>query len=525
MPIRMTDDDDANSGYSGNQEDKIGGGGNGGGGGFPGGALIGMLLPLLMRNPKLLIPAIIIGGLFFFFKGGCSGGGTDNKVIVNPNKSSYGTGATLDSKVYDSTDVYASLSPDEQSLLPERVSLERFAPSPGDQGQQGSCVGWGSAYCAQTILQSVSLQQNPEQIKFSPAFAYNQIGLEGCQGTYIDRAMDLMTERGGVPFNKFPYDENSCSKQPDNYVLKEAEVFKIKGANRLSISGEDYTCDVNAMRENLAHNAPVVIGMMVGGTFMQEMEGKEAWIPTNSDYNQSGFGGHCMCVIGYDDYKFENDGGFLIQNSWGPRWGKNGRAWVSYKDFVQFANEAYGVYPLPDKANETRLSCAIGLVDKDTKQMYPLVSKGNNLYAVNGSMKIGAKFKVQLKNNIECYVYVFGKEVDNSSYVLFPYTPKHSAYCGITGTRVFPRDKSMTPDDKGNKDYIAVVVSKKALDFKTLNEKFNSNKTADFQQRINEVLANDIITNVQFKNDTRINFVADTKDKSIIPFIIEIQKQ
>jgi hypothetical protein len=57
--------------------------------------------------------------------------------------------------------------------------------------------------------------------------------------------------------------------------LKEASQFKMKGANRLSISGDDYTVDVNAIRENLAHNAPVVIGMSVGGTFMQDMEGKD----------------------------------------------------------------------------------------------------------------------------------------------------------------------------------------------------------------------------------------------------------
>ncbi len=518
MPIRMSDDDDASGGYSGNQDGKRGGDGGGGGMGGIGGGLISMLLPLLMRNPKLLIPVLLIGGAFFAYRS-CSSGGASHS---QEQRASYGTGATLDPKVYDSTEVYAALSPDE--LLPERVSLEQFAPNPGDQGQQGSCVGWGSTYCARTVLEAVATKQDPNQLKFSPAFTYNQIGLEGCQGTYIDRAMDLLTQTGGVPYNKFPYDENTCSKQPDNFVLKEASQFKMKGANRLSVSGDDYTCDVNAIRENLAHNAPVVIGMSVGGSFMQDMEGKEVWIPTNSDYNKSGFGGHCMCIIGYDDYKFNDDGAFLIQNSWGPKWGKNGRAWVSYKDFVTFGNEAYGVYPMPDKANETRLSCAIGLIDKDTKQMYPLVNKGNNVYAVNGTMKIGAKFKVQLKNNLECYVYVFGKEVDNSSYVLFPYTPKHSAYCGITGTRVFPRDKSMTPDDKGNKDYIAVIVSKTALDFKALNEKFNANKTADFQQRINQVLANDIITNVQFNNDTRINFIADTKEKSVVPFIIEIQK-
>lgn len=510
----MTDDDDANSGWDGNQGSNPGR--RGGGGGFSGGNLIGFLLPLLFRNPKLLIVVIIIGGAFYLFKGGCSSG-TDRE-----QRASYGMGATLDNKVYDSTDVYAALSPDEQ--LPESVSLERFAPNSGDQGQQGSCVGWGSTYAARTILEAVATGQNPDQIKFSPAFTYNQIGLEDCQGTYIDRAMDLLTQTGSVAYNKFPYDENSCSKQPDNYVLKEASQFRMKGAQRLSISGDDYTVDVNAMRENLAHNAPVVIGMSVGGSFMQEMEGKEYWQPRESDYTKSGFGGHCMCVIGYDDFKFQDDGAFLIQNSWGPKWGKNGRAWVSYKDFVYFTNEAYGVYPMPDKADQTRLSCAIALIDKENKQPIPLVNKGNNVYSTVSPIKIGSKFKVQLKNNIECYVYVFGKETDNGSYVLFPYTPKHSAYCGITGTRVFPRDKSMTPDNIGIKDYIAVLVSKEPLDFKTLNEKFNADKTKDYQQRINEIMQNDIVKDVEFNIDSKINFVADTKEKNVVPIIIEITK-
>lgn len=513
MPIRMTDDDDANSGWDGNQGSNPGRGGKGG---FPGGNLIGFLLPLLFRNPKLLVVVIVIGGAFYLFKGGCSGE-TDKE-----SRSSYGTGATLDPKVYDSTEVYAALSPDEQ--LPENVSLERFAPNPGDQGQQGSCVGWGSTYAARTILEAVATGKDPNQIKFSPAFTYNQIGLKDCQGTYIDRAMDLLTQTGSIAYNKFPYDENSCSKQPDNYVLKEASQFRMKGAQRLSMSGDDYTVDVNAIRENLAHNAPVVIGMSVGGSFMQEMEGKEFWQPRDSDYDKSGFGGHCMCVIGYDDYKFQDDGAFLIQNSWGPKWGKNGRAWVSYKDFTYFTNEAYGVYPMPDKANQTRLNCAISLIDKDTKQTIPLSNKGNNVYSTTSPIKIGSKFKVQLKNNIECYVYVFGKETDNGSYVLFPYTPKHSAYCGITGTRVFPRDKSMTPDNIGTKDYIAVLVSKEPLDFKTLNEKFNADKKKDYQQRINEIMQNDIAKDIEFNIDSKINFVAETKEKHVVPIIIEITK-
>ncbi len=514
MPIRMTDDDDSNEGYSGNQEGK---GSSGGGSGGGGGNIIMMILPFLFRYPKLIIPVIIIAGAFYFFKGGCSGGGTSQE-----SRASYGKGATLDPKVYDSAQVYAALSPDEQ--LPEKVSLERFAPIAQDQGQQGSCVGWGSTYAARTILESVVTGQNPDKIAFSPAYTYNQIGLEDCQGTYINKAMDLLTNNGSVPYNDFPYDENSCAKQPDGYIKKDAARFKMKGANRLSISGDDYTIDVNAIRENLAHNAPVVIGMSVGGTFMQEMEGKEVWIPSNSDYDQNGFGGHCMCIIGYDDRFFEKDGAFLIQNSWGPKWGRKGRAWVSYKDVVNFATEAYGIFPMPDQKDQTKLNCSLALVEKGTKNYIPLSYKGNNTYSTMGKVAIGTKFKVEVTNNIECYVYIFGKETDNGSYVLFPYTPKHSAYCGITGTRVFPRDKSMTPDNVGTKDYICVLVSKEALDFKTLNEKFNANKAKDYQQRINEIIADKAIADVKFNVTDRINFTADVTNKTIVPLIIEVNK-
>jgi C1A family cysteine protease len=41
--------------------------------------------------------------------------------------------------------------------------------------------------------------------------------------------------------------------------------------------------------------------MMVGGSFMQDMAGQKIWQPTQYDYDMEGFGGHCMCIIGYDD--------------------------------------------------------------------------------------------------------------------------------------------------------------------------------------------------------------------------------
>ncbi|MEZ4982175.1 MAG: hypothetical protein R2769_11440 [Saprospiraceae bacterium] len=70
----------------------------------------------------------------------------------------------------------------------------------------------------------------------------------------------------------------------------------IKGYNRLMISASDYRPDIQAMKQNLAQGAPVVIGMMVGGTFMQNMMGKKVWNPTQRDYSGYGFSGHASCV-------------------------------------------------------------------------------------------------------------------------------------------------------------------------------------------------------------------------------------
>lgn len=198
---------------------------------------------------------------------------------------------------------------------------------------------------------------------------------------------------------------------------------------------------------------------------------------------------------------------------------------MSYKDVVYFASEAYGIDPMPSTVNETKLQCTVAMIDRESGQEIALKNKGQNVFAVASPMKIGQKFKMKLTNNIECYVYIFGKESDNGSYVLFPYTAKHSAYCGITGTRLFPRDYNMEPDKIGNKDYFAVLISKKRLDYKALNEQLNSDKNTDFAQRILNLVAADKVEDVNFNLSNSVSFNADTKDKSIVPVIIEVDKR
>ena len=503
MPIRMEDDPQD---QQGNNNDQGGGGYRPQGPRFPGGGGGGgifSLLPLLLNlfRGKSLLLLLVIGGIGYFMlsRGGCSGAGGG----ILDNISEFSKGGFLDPKEFEKASIYESLADDNsRNPLPEAANLQRFAPPVGNQGQQGSCVAWSSAYAARSILEAARTGQN--QTVFSPAFLYNQIGLQNCQGSYIIRAMEYMTKQGSVPYQQFPYDENDCSSLPDRGLVQEASKFKMRGFTRLSAGDRNDALDVRAIKENLAQGAPVVIGMMVGQSFMQEMLGKDLWIPEANDRGMMGFGGHAMCVVGYDDKKY--GGAFLIMNSWGPEWGNNGFAWVRYPEFNYFVREAYGLEPMQKTgtAATAALQCEVGLVEVSydgnktiTGNYISLRKLGEDKFLTTSPVKIGSKFKLEIKNSNECYIYVFGKETDGSAYTLFPYPrkddptkTKYSPFCGITGYRMFPKDKSMTPDSIGQRDMIGVVVTSEELDWYGIQTKINAMpKSQPFESKLASALS------------------------------------
>ena len=303
-----------------------------------------------------------------------------------------------------------------------------------------------------------------------------------------------------------------------------AAAFRTKGFNRLTMGGDDYRTDLLAIRQNLAQGAPVVIGMMVGGSFMSDMTGQALWTPRRSDYNMYGFGGHAMCVIGYDDYY--KGGAFQVMNSWGEEWGDNGIFWIRYNDFDYFTREAYGLYPMgdADKVTSYRLDVEIGLLINSTGRYIPLDYKSGITYTSASTLTANTDFKVEITNSLECYTYIFGQETDGSSYVLFPYTEKHSPYCGITGTRMFPKDYSLYPDEVGEKDYIAIVVSVQKLDYNRLNDAFNSAQGTTYSEKVYNTLKGELAKDVRFEGGKTIRFSTDITYKGTVAMVLEILK-
>ena len=97
--------------------------------------------------------------------------------------------------------------------MPEAVSLLRYAPD-GQPGPAGKLCSMEQCLCCTNILKAAATGEDPDQIKFSPSYLYNQIRLDGCQGSYLQRAMEAMQKNGGVPLSQYPYNDQDCEREP-----------------------------------------------------------------------------------------------------------------------------------------------------------------------------------------------------------------------------------------------------------------------------------------------------------------------
>ncbi len=527
MPIRMVDDpeDRGDSDYDDSQE-SYNNHNNAGGGGFFW-QLLPWLIQLLFKQPLLLLLAGIVAAIWMFPKS-CG----SIQQPRNAQEQAFATGGNLDPKQYAKASIYEPLD-ESSNQLPEAVSLQKFAPTPLNQGQQGSCVAWSSAYAARTIVEAIATGVAPNTIAFSPSFLYNQIKLDGCQGSYILNAMQCLTKVGAVSLKDFAYDDADCNKMPDPSLIQLAEQYKMLGFTRLSKDESTKLVSIRAIKEHLAKDVPVVIGMMVGGSFMQEMSGKSVWYPTNDDYSQMGFGGHAMCVVGYDDRK-DGVGAFQVMNSWGTNWGQNGFAWIKYADFKHFVREAYGLHPMPAKGKGlvNTISGTIGLVETNNKQYLALQRTSEHVFENPTAIKKKTTFKVAVQNNAPCYVYIVGKETDGSTYVLFPYPiagepnkTKFSPYCGITGYRLFPRGMSLQADDVGTQDQVAVIVGNKPINVFEVNNLLNQYKHIPFAKAV-QMAVPSLSSNskVLVADNGTVAFQMSAQQQTALAFVININK-
>ena len=460
------------------------------------------------------------------------------------------TGLDFDKEKYEEVTETAPLVTRSVTSVPKSFSLKAYAPTPGNQGRQPSCVGWASGYGARTIANAIKngWKNNTTKINqntFSPAFVYNLIKFKGddnCQrGSYIADAMKLMNTYGILQLKDFSYTQSNCKTKPSSYGYQKAKEHTILTYERLAKWDNPYNL-VGKVKKAIANQNPVVIGMQIYSSFYRPVGG--VWAGPNGTKR---LGGHAMVVVGYDDYK--NGGSFEILNSWGTAWGNRGYIWVKYDDFKNYTKTAYVLIDKTKKkkinvnndnnnynsmAGEMTLRLSNGsnmtpILASNANRNFSIVKASNTTYRIAQSYGSGTQFRIYLKSKQRGYVYLIGYgSADKSVNKLYPFD-NFSDYFSYTNSEIaLPNeDYFIEFDSKPGRDILCVLYSKEKLD---INKIVNAAKygSGDFVSRVKKALQYKMYKGKDIKFDSnKIAFSTRNTNSSakVVPIFIEMNHQ
>lgn len=190
-------------------------------------------------------------------------------------------------------------------------------PSVKDQGNINSCC----AHASSTIVEYFNRTQTGETDPMSTGFIYGnrQNTIIHTQGMMLHTALENLRSDGDVKTEDFP--QNIEMPQAETLFNQYYPALKDK-ALPYRITGYYYCPSVDSIKAALMKDGPVLVAMFWRKDMSFEEDGytlktKQRWFDVKE-------GVHTMVIYGWDET------GWLIQNSWGTNWGKEGRCRIPY---------------------------------------------------------------------------------------------------------------------------------------------------------------------------------------------------
>lgn len=204
-----------------------------------------------------------------------------------------------------------------------------------DQGSSGACVGFS---LADGVLRWHFTRNGrlAEGAKLSPRFiwmasketdefsSYPETFIES-SGTSLKAALDIARKYGCVDEALLPFDSKALYGGPTQAFYLKANQFKVNSYVALRT-------DLREWRSWIAQTGPLLARLEVDENF--DRLGPKGQLST---YGGKRLGGHAVTIVGY------TAGGFVIRNSWGSSWGRQGFAVASDAYVGKAFTEAYGV--------------------------------------------------------------------------------------------------------------------------------------------------------------------------------------
>lgn len=202
------------------------------------------------------------------------------------------------------------------------TEFELKMPNVKSQGSVGSCV----AHAIATTIEYFNKLQENNSDEMSVGYIYgNRTNTTHTgKGMYMRDAIANTCKYGDVTKDLFPYNEE-VPGIIHRFEDSVGELFDKGCTNRFTSYYRLYTVD--EIKTSLINNGPVIFAIK----WYKDIKVVDGMITTSQNVDG---GGHCMVIYGWDER------GWKIQNSWGAKWSKNGRAVLPYEVKIR---EAWGI--------------------------------------------------------------------------------------------------------------------------------------------------------------------------------------
>ncbi|HWE84780.1 MAG TPA: C1 family peptidase [Terracidiphilus sp.] len=200
-----------------------------------------------------------------------------------------------------------------QQGLPTSVDLSSKCPPVYDQGQLGSCTGNAIA----GAIQFDQMKQGNKAFAPSRLFIYyNERVIEHAvaqdSGAQVRDGIKSVAKLGAPPETDWPYKVAKFADKPPATAYADAKKDLVSSYSRV-------LQNLTQMQGCLAAGFPFVLGFTAYDSFESDEVAKTGVLSMPAS-GEGVVGGHCVLAVGYNSIART----FLIRNSWGASWGKNG---------------------------------------------------------------------------------------------------------------------------------------------------------------------------------------------------------
>lgn len=203
-------------------------------------------------------------------------------------------------------------------IPPPTYSLKVNLTSIVNQGNLGSCVSNAFSLNISTQTKNnvnISRLQHYGLCRILDNTPFNQDN-----GTTIRTACKALLNYGACQETEWPYITSNFNTLSPLSTFKNSKKF--------------YTFTYTFISQNLTslktaittYKTPIIFGFLVYSSFMTNVVSSTGVVPMPNKNTEKLQGGHCMCVVGFDDIKEV----FICANSWGTNWGDKGLCYMPY---------------------------------------------------------------------------------------------------------------------------------------------------------------------------------------------------